>query len=567
MELKNLLEKVNQNTGGNLQAAQLIRRAYEFAEKAHQGQKRESGENYIIHPFAAALTLAKLNLDTTTIIAALLHDVLEDTKITPKELEKEFGKEINFLIQGVSKISKIKYKGTGLRVENLRKMTLAMAEDIRVILIKLADRLHNMETLKFLPETKRKRIALETLEIYAPLASRLGMGELKGHLEDLAFPYVYPQEYQWLLKQTQEKYQEREKYLKKIQPILEKALREEKVEDFQIQMRAKHYYSLFKKLQKYDMDFGKIYDLAALRIVVPTVEKCYLILGIIHKLWRPLPGRIKDYIALPKPNGYQSLHTTVFCVDGKITEFQIRTPKMHEEAETGIVAHWAYSEIGKPMNGVKVNEKFAWVKQLKEWQNEVHGSDEFLDSLKIDFFKDRIFVLTPKGDVIDLPEGATPVDFAYQIHSDVGDRCAGAKVNNKMVSLDHVLNSGDVVEIINQKNKKPSPSWLDFAKTNEAKNRIRRYLNITAPKIKSPAIFPTELKISYQDRVGLLKDITSVFYREKININSVENDKKAPFIYIRFTLTNKKSLTPLLTKLKQVKGVEEITIKKSAHLD
>lgn len=560
MELKNLLEKINQNTGGDSQALLLIKRAYEFAAKAHQNQKRESGENYIIHPLAVANALAKLNLDTPSVAAALLHDVLEDTKITEQKLEKEFGQEIAFLVQGASKINKIKFQGTERHIENLRKMTLAMAEDVRVILIKLADRLHNMETLQFLPEAKRKIIALETLEIYAPLASRLGMGELKGHLEDLAFPYVYPQEYQWLLKQTHEKYHEREKYLKKITPILKKSLNDEKVEDFQIQTRAKHYYSLFKKLQKYDMDFGKIYDLAALRIIVPTIEKCYLILGIIHQLWRPLPGRVKDYIAMPKPNGYQSLHTTVFCLDGKMTEFQIRTPEMHEEAENGITAHWAYSEIGKPIGGARVNEKFAWVKQLKEWQNEIRGSDEFIDSLKIDFFKDRIFILTPKGDVIDLPEGATPIDFAYQIHSDVGNQCAGAKVNNKMVSLDYALNSGEVVEIINQKNKKPSSSWLDFAKTNEAKNRIRKYLNITSPKTpaKSESI---ELKISYQDRVGLLKDITSVFYKEKINIHSVENDKKAPFIYIRFTLTNKKFLTKILTELKQVKEVEEITQK------
>lgn len=563
MELKNLLEKVNQNTGGDPQAINLIRRAYEFAEKAHMKQKRESGENYIIHPFAAALTLTKLNLDTNTIAAALLHDVLEDTEVIPQELEKEFGKEITFLVQGVSKISKIKYKGTEHRVENLRKMILAMAENIRVILIKLADRLHNMETLNFLPVEKQRRIALETLEIYAPLANRLGMGELKGHLEDLAFPYVYPQEYQWLLKETKDKYQEREKYLENVQPILEKALREEGINDFQIHTRAKHYYSLFKKLQKYDMDFGKIYDLAALRIIVSNVEQCYLVLGILHKLWRPLPGRIKDYIALPKPNGYQSLHTTVFCLDGKMTEFQIRTQAMHEEAEKGIAAHWAYSEGGKPLSGAKVDERFTWVRQLKEWQKELHGSDEFLDSLKIDFFKDRIFVLTPKGDVIDLPDGATPVDFAYQIHSDIGNQCAGAKVNNKMVALDYILNSGEVVEIITQKNKKPSPSWLDFAKTNEAKNRIRKYLNITSPKIKSPTIFPIELKISYQDRVGLLKDISHTFYKEKININSVENDKKAPFIYIRFFLSNKNFLTALLTKLKQIKGIEEIEIKKS----
>lgn len=553
MDPKILLEKVNNND--------LVRQAYEFAERAHRGQKRESGDNYIIHPLLAAFTLAKFNLDVPTIAAALLHDVLEDTQISVQELERTFGKEITFLVQGVTKLGRIHYRGTEKEVENLRKMILAMAEDIRVILIKLADRLHNMETLSFLPAENQKRNALETLEIYSPLANRLGMGELKGNLEDLAFPYVYPQEYQWLLKETKDKYQEREEYLEKVKPILEKALHEEGLGDFQIHTRAKHYYSLFKKLQKYDMDFGKIYDLAALRIIVSNVEQCYLVLGILHKLWRPLPGRIKDYIALPKPNGYQSLHTTVFCLDGKMTEFQIRTPKMHEEAENGIVAHWAYSEEGKPLAGVKVDERFTWVRQLKEWQNEAHGSDEFLDSLKIDFFRDRIFILTPKGDVIDLPEGATPVDFAYQIHSDIGNQCAGAKVNSKMVALDYLLSSGEVVEIITQKNKKPSPSWLDFVKTSEARNRIRKYLNITQPKINAPKIFPTELKISYKDRVGLLKDIINIFYKEKINIASVENDKKAPFIYIRFSLSNKNLLTFLLTKLKQIKGVEEVSYK------
>lgn len=558
MELKNLLERVNQNTGGNPQAIDLIRHVYEFTEKAHNCQKRASGDDYIIHPLAAALTLANLNLDTPTIAAALLHDVLEDTKVTAKILEQEFGKEITFLVEGVSKIGKIKYYGTERDVENLRKMILAMAEDIRVILIKLADRFHNMETLKFLTPEKQKRIALETLEIYAPLANRLGMGELKGHLEDLAFPYAYPVEYKWLLDQTKDKYQEREEYLKKVQPIVEQTFREEKLDDFQISTRAKHYYSLFKKLQKYGMDFEKIYDLAAFRIIVPTVEKCYLVLGIIHKLWRPLPGRIKDYIALPKPNHYQSLHTTVFCIDGKMTEFQIRTPKMHEEAENGIAAHWAYSEHGKPLAGVKIDEKLIWIRQLKEWQKEFRGSEEFLDSLKIDFFKDRIFVLTPKGDVMDLPEGATPVDFAYQIHSEIGNQCSGAKVNNKMVSLDHALNNGDVVEILTQRNKKPSPGWLDFTKTNEARNKIRKYLNITQSKIKAPKIFPIELKIAYHDRVGLLKDISNIFYKEKINIASVENDKKAPFIYIRFSLLNKNFLTSLLTKLKKIKGIEEI---------
>ncbi|MDD2731211.1 MAG: TGS domain-containing protein, partial [Candidatus Portnoybacteria bacterium] len=351
-------------------------------------------------------------------------------------------------------------------------------------LIKLADRLNNMRTLSAQPPEKQKRIALETLEIFAPLADRLGIGKIKRELEDLSFQYLMTGEYTWLINQVKDQYEQREKYLEKIIPVVKKELLKEEIKPLEIHWRAKNYYSLYRKLKRYEMNLNRIYDLVALRIIVPTIEDCYATLGVIHKTWRPLPGRVKDYIALPKPNGYQSLHTTVFCDGGKITEVQIRTPQMHEEAERGIAAHWFYSE----QKGIKAylkrifrqtpQKEIAWIKQLQKWQEETQESpEEFMRSLKIDFFKDRIFVFTPKGDVIDLPEGATPIDFAYNIHSDVGNRCQGAKVDGRMVALDAALQNGQVVEIIKNKNAKPNRDWLKFAKTSQAQNKIRQWLN------------------------------------------------------------------------------------------
>lgn len=458
---------------------QLIKRAYEFAQQAHQGQKRKSGQDYIQHPLATAFFLAKMNLDSPTIAGGLLHDVDENTPRTLADIEKEFGSEIAFFVGGITKVGKIKYRGEESQIETLRKMFLALAEDIRVVLIKLADRLHNMQTLQYLDRNKQKRIALETLEIYAPLAHRLGIGELKGELEDLAFPYIFPKEYKELVKNVKEKFQQRKEYLKKVKNVLEKELKKEGIKPLGIHARVKHYYSLYKKLQRYDMDLNKIYDLVALRIIVEKIEECYEALGIIHKMWRPLLGKIKDYISMPKPNGYQSLHTTVFCLDGKITEFQIRTAKMHEEAEYGIASHWAYDEAGKPNSGVTPNLKqLVWVNQLRDWQKEIgKNPQEFIEGLKIDFLKDRIFVFTPKGEVKDLPEGATPIDFAYAVHTDIGHRCKGAKVDGRMVSLDYRLKNGEMVEILVTKNiKKPSRDWLNFAKTSQAKTRIRSQL-------------------------------------------------------------------------------------------
>lgn len=460
----------------------MLRRAVILAKTAHAGQKRESGEPYFNHVYATAMKLIEWRLDAETVIAGLLHDVVEDTSFDLEHIRKDFGEEIAFLVEGVTKLGHVKYRGVQAQAENLRKMILALSQDLRVILIKLADRWHNMKTLSSLPVQKQKRVALETYDIYAPLAYRLGMQDLAGELEDLAFPYLYPKEYGWLLAEVKEKYAAREKYLRKTEPILRQALDENKIQVVKIDYRAKRYSSLWKKLKRYDMNLEQIYDLVAMRIIVNTIEDCYATLGIIHKLWPPLPGRIKDYIALPKPNGYQSLHTTVFCVDNKPTEFQIRTLKMHEEAENGIAAHWAYEQAKdesaylekRPIFAAK--KELAWVNQLREWQQEFPDSEEFLDSLKIDFFRDRIFVITPKGAVIDLPAGSTPVDFAYQIHSEIGDQCSGAKVNGRMMPLDYQLQSGDVVEILCQKSKKPSESWLKSVKTEAAKKRIRAVL-------------------------------------------------------------------------------------------
>jgi len=549
----------------------LINRAYLTAEQAHRGQKRFSGEDYIIHPLKTADFLTRLNfIDAPTIAAALLHDTVEDTGLPLEKIEKDFGPEVAFLINGITKLGKIKYQGVERRVENLRKMFLAMAEDIRVILIKLADRHHNMQTLDFVRKEKQKRIALETLEIYTPIAYRLGMGELKGQLEDLAFPYAYPDEHRWLMTNIKEKYQQRQEYLKKVVPMLERELKKENINAEGINLRAKHYYSLYQKLLRHEMNLEKIYDLAALRIVVSNIDQCYGALGVVHKLWRPLPDKIKDYIALPKPNGYQSIHTTVFCLDDKITEFQIRTKQMHEIAENGIAAHWAYSEAGKPDEGARLDEKkFGWVQQLREWQAEVSGTEEFLESLKIDFFKNRIFVLTPKGDVIDLPQDATPVDFAYHIHSEIGEQCAGAKVNGKIVPLNTPLQNSDIVEILIQKNKKPSEGWLDFIKTTYAKNKVKKHFqkklhSFADRTVKNQTPQKAEIRIVSSDRVGLLKDISSILSSQNINIitlNTDSTDNPYPDIFITISAKDKLNINRLVLKLKEVKGVAEVGCK------
>lgn len=545
----------------------LVRQAYNFAKSAHAGQKRLSGEPYFNHALETAAALADWKLDEVTVAAGLLHDVIEDTEVGPVELEKEFGSEIKSLVLGVTKLGRVKYHGSKTQAENIRKLMLAMAEDIRVILIKLADRRHNMETLSYLAKEKQRRIALETTEIYSPLAYRLGMQRLSGELEDLAFPFIHPREYRWLLENVKERYEERENYLGGIKPVVEKALKDHGVRIISIDFRTKRYASLYKKLVRYEMDLDKIYDLVAFRIIVKAVEDCYAALGAIHSLWPPLPGRIKDYIALPKPNGYRSLHTTVICLDQKLVEFQIRTEEMHNEAEHGIAAHWFYEERKtskayrerRPAEASRETGK--WVEALRSWQKEFTDSKEFLDSLKVDFLKDRIFAITPKGEVIDLPFGATPVDFAYHIHSEIGDQCVGAKINDRIVPLDYRLSSGDVVQIITQKNKKPSASWLGFAATSTAKNQIRNSLKRETRRLIGKTK-QAELKITAEDRVGLIKDVSSIIARSHINIVSLNSSSRGRgnfhLIKVRCDTGDKDKIWKIILKLKAVKGIKEI---------
>jgi GTP pyrophosphokinase len=471
------IKKIIDETGGsvNKKEEELIEKAYNFAFKAHEGQKRETGEPYFSHVYETAKTLAKLGMDAKTIAAGLLHDSLEDTKITEKEFEEKFGKDILFLVKGVTKLGTLKYRGHERHVESLRKFFIAMANDLRVVIIKFADRLHNLRTLGSLREDKRKRIALESIEVYAPLANRLGMGKLKGEIEDAAFPYAYPKEYKEIEELLEEKKDLYKKNLHEVHVTLEKELRKNKIKFFEIDYRIKHKYSLYRKLLRYNKDLDKIYDIIALRVVVATVEDCYQVLGIIHSIWKPLPNRIKDYIALPKPNGYQSIHTTIFTGSGGIAEIQIRTKEMHAEAAYGIAAHFAYKERGDK-KAKEDKDKFEWLEELKNLKNFEKEPKKYLENLKTDFFNYRIFVFTPQGDVIDLPEDSSPIDFAYQIHSDIGDHISQAKINTKIAPLGTKLKNGDIVEIMTRKEANPSSKWLDYVKTTVAKKHIKTYL-------------------------------------------------------------------------------------------
>ena len=472
--------------GATKKDAELIKKAYDFAQKAHTGQKRMSGEPYFNHVFETAKILAKLGMDTQTIAAGLLHDVLEDTPTPEEEIKKEFGDDILFLIKGVTKLGTLKYRGHERHVESLRKFFVAMANDLRVVIIKFADRLHNLRTLEFVREDKRKRIAIESIEVYAPLANRLGMGKLKGDLEDAAFPYAYPKEYKEIEEIIKERKELYEKYLKEVSEELKKELKKNKIKVDEISYRIKHKYSLYKKLLRYDMDMDKVHDIVALRVIVDTVEECYRVLGLVHALWNPLPGRIKDYIAVPKHNGYRSIHTTIFTGSGGIAEIQIRTKEMHAEAAYGIAAHFAYKEQGsKKMADDK--SKFKWIEELKNLHYSPDDPKIFIDHLKMDFFNDRIFVFTPKGDVIDLPEGSCPLDFAYSVHSDIGMHTFAAKVNGKMVQLFTKLKNADIVEIVDKKDSHPSVKWLEFVKTSIAKKHIKSYLekNSLLARLKS----------------------------------------------------------------------------------
>lgn len=484
LSLKELLA-VRQEPFDEKRAA-FISKAYYFAEKAHTGQKRMTGEPYFIHAVETAKTLIEMGLGSKSVAGALLHDVPEDTDTSLEEIEKEFGKEVAFIVEGVTKVGKVRMRGMTdeIYLENLRRMFLAMAADIRVVLIKIADRLDNMKTLYVHSREKQISISRETMEVFVPIANRLGVGEIKNRLEDLAFKYLEPENYKKTVKLSEETLNTRAKYTKRAIEELRKSLKQEKIEILNIVGRAKHYYRFYQKLLKHNMQVEEVYDLSAIRIIVPTIEDCYRVLGIVHQRYHPMIGRIKDYISLPKPNGYKSLHTTIFGPEGKILEVQIRTRKMDYEAEYGIAAHWVYSgkksfkDILFKKKNEELDKQLDWVKKLRAWHKETGGlSDEFWASLKIDFFKNHIFAFTPLGNVIDLPEGATPVDFAYAIHTELGDTLSGVKVNQRIVALDYAIRNGDVVELMTEKKKKaPNKDWLKFVKTTHAKSKIKQAL-------------------------------------------------------------------------------------------
>ncbi len=495
--------------------AAFVEKAYEFSKKAHEGTLRYSGDPYFIHPAATAKTLAEYGMDAVTIAAGLLHDTVEDGCTTREEVEKEFGTETLFLVDGVTKLGEHKYRGAERHAESLRRLLVATASDIRALVVKLADRKHNLQTLGHVPEEKRRRIALETLEIYAPIADRLGMGKMKSQLEDLAFPFVDPDSAVHTQEMRKLKTQESEAGLAQVQKKLGKELASKGLKKFKTDIRMKGLWSLHQKLKRKHDDINLIHDIAALRIVVSTVEDCYTTLGIVHSLYKPLPGEFKDYIAFPKPNGYQSLHTTVVTPEAGIVEIQIRTEEMHLHAQFGIASHMSYKQLGKDVNKLSSDAQkskfsslsFSWIRSLvpslmrmskKENHDEkapakippwlaeladahaaVTGSKEFVDGLKEDFFSHRVFVFTPNGDAVDLPTASTPIDFAYAIHSDLGNHLQGVKVNGKLVSFDTPLDNGDVVEIIRRENARPSQKWLDIAKTSLARRHIRATLGMT----------------------------------------------------------------------------------------
>ena len=457
----------------------ILRRAYIFSAVEHKGQVRASGEPYLVHPLEVALVLAEMRMDPICVAVGLLHDVLEDTLTTPERLQEYFGKDVLHIVEGVTKISKIPYATSEERqAETYRKMLLAMVDDIRVILVKLADRLHNMRTLQHLPDDRRQRISRETLDIYAPIAARLGMAKVKNELEDLAFQYLDPAGYKTLAARVEERRKAASEFIERIRSTVAEKLRAAGVAA-DVEGRIKRLHSIHQKLKRQRIELDQVYDFVALRVLVATVPDCYAALGVLHNTWRPVPGRIKDFIAMPRPNGYQSLHTSVIGDEGQPFEVQIRTQEMHRVAEEGIAAHWKYKEGRTGVD--KDDHAFSWLRQLLEWQQEVKDPHEFLNSLKLDLYPEEVYCFTPKGEVRMLPRGASPIDFAYAIHTEVGHQCVGARVNGKMVPLRYKLKNGDIVEIVTSPGHKPSRDWLGFTVTNKAKAKIRHYLN-TAEK-------------------------------------------------------------------------------------
>lgn len=521
-----LLQKIKENcTNVDLD---IVNKAFNLAYEAHKEQKRESGEPYIIHPIDVAVILAELGMDTSTIVAGLLHDVIEDTDYTYDDIKNIFSEEVANLVSGVTKITKMEYKSKEeQQADNFRKMLLAMASDIRVIIIKLADRLHNMRTLKYMPKEKQKRISKETLDIYAPLAHRLGISKVKWELEDLCFRYIHEEEYYDLVHQISEKRVERETYIAQIIKDLYSKLEEAEI-DSDIDGRPKHFYSIYRKMVTKNKSIEQIFDLTAIRILVNSVKDCYEVLGIVHTIYKPIPGRFKDYIAMPKPNMYQSLHTTVIGPQGKTFEIQIRTFEMHKTAEYGIAAHWKYKEGDtSDTKGKSFENKLVWLRDMLEWQKETSDAEEFMEGFKINLFTDEIFLFTPKGVVIDLPNGATPIDFAYRIHTDIGNKCIGAKVNGKIVPLDYKLKTGQIVEILTSNSSKgPNMDWLSIAKSNQAKSKIKAWFKKAKKEEninKGKEVFEKELKKQSVHYIDIAKGESYDKFIKRYNINCMDD--------------------------------------------
>ncbi|MGA8066278.1 MAG: bifunctional (p)ppGpp synthetase/guanosine-3',5'-bis(diphosphate) 3'-pyrophosphohydrolase, partial [Terriglobales bacterium] len=470
---RELMKKLRENRPND--DLNLVKKAYEFSQKHHAGQTRASGEPYLVHPLEVGNVLADMKMDSVSIAAGLLHDSVEDTSVTTVEIRQEFGEQVAHIVEGVTKISKIDFSSREeAQAENLRKMMLAMVDDIRVVLIKLADRLHNMRTLEHLNPERQQKIAKETLEIYAPIAHRLGMGKIRGELEDLGFKYVDPIGFEQVRVAVESRRKEGEAFMTRVVDVLRDGLKEAGITG-RVESRVKRLYSIHKKLIRQRISVDQVYDLYAMRVITNSVQDCYAVLGIIHNLWRPVPGRIKDFIAMPRPNLYQSLHTTVIAEDGHPFEVQIRTEEMHKMAEEGIAAHWKYKD--GPISA-RDEQRLAWLRQVVEWQREMADPSEFLSTLKIDLYPEEVYTFTPKGKVVVLPRDSSPLDFAYTVHTEVGHTCVGAKVNGRIVPLRSKLRSGDIVEVMTQAGHNPSRDWLGIVKSSRARQKIKHWLNI-----------------------------------------------------------------------------------------